>query len=332
LLAGTPAPAQKIREFPVPTAGAGVLNITRGPDGNVWFTERLAGKIGRMTPAGVISEFVTSSPTTYPDVIMSYAGNLVFLENGTYMATCTPAGFVKESTDGYVVSSTSMTLGIDGRIWMTSSSQYLAPLRVLANGPQSNFYAAPGYLSDPRSVVSGPDGRIWFARPNSTKLGVMSVDDETGTIQTIDVKVPPRFVTGGPDGNLWVTSAPGTILKVSVQGTVLDSWTLPGEPGVGAITTGWDGAVWFTEEDASKVGRLDPRTRKITEYATPTPNALPKSLAFGADGALYVTEQNANAIGRLTLAGDVNGSGAVDVSDVFYLINYLFGGGPAPHF
>jgi hypothetical protein len=28
--------------------------------------------------------------------------------------------------------------------------------------------------------------------------------------------------------------------------------------------------------------------------------------------------------------GDANGDGSVDVSDVFYLINYLFAGGPAP--
>jgi hypothetical protein len=27
---------------------------------------------------------------------------------------------------------------------------------------------------------------------------------------------------------------------------------------------------------------------------------------------------------------NVNGIGAIDVSDVFYLINYLFAGGPAP--
>jgi hypothetical protein len=28
--------------------------------------------------------------------------------------------------------------------------------------------------------------------------------------------------------------------------------------------------------------------------------------------------------------GDVNGDGQVNVADVFYLINYLFAGGPAP--
>jgi len=30
------------------------------------------------------------------------------------------------------------------------------------------------------------------------------------------------------------------------------------------------------------------------------------------------------------IAGDVNGDGVVNVSDVFYLINFLFAGGPAP--
>jgi hypothetical protein len=28
--------------------------------------------------------------------------------------------------------------------------------------------------------------------------------------------------------------------------------------------------------------------------------------------------------------GDVNGNGATDVADVFFLINFLFAGGPAP--
>ncbi len=30
------------------------------------------------------------------------------------------------------------------------------------------------------------------------------------------------------------------------------------------------------------------------------------------------------------LAGDVNGDGTIDVLDIFYLINFLFAGGPVP--
>ena len=36
---------------------AGPNGITAGPDGNVWFTEAYADRIGRITPAGVVSEY-----------------------------------------------------------------------------------------------------------------------------------------------------------------------------------------------------------------------------------------------------------------------------------
>src|SRR5260221_4724138 len=56
---GRITPAGHISEFPVPTGdsnGLGILGITTGPDGNLWFTE--SGKIGRITPSGTISEFL----------------------------------------------------------------------------------------------------------------------------------------------------------------------------------------------------------------------------------------------------------------------------------
>jgi hypothetical protein len=46
-----------VTEFPVPTPDSNLYGITRGRDGNLWFTEALAGKIGRITPGGVITEF-----------------------------------------------------------------------------------------------------------------------------------------------------------------------------------------------------------------------------------------------------------------------------------
>src|SRR5947209_15279215 len=43
----------KIREFAIPTASSDPGGITAGPDGNLWFTEQDASKIGRITTAGV---------------------------------------------------------------------------------------------------------------------------------------------------------------------------------------------------------------------------------------------------------------------------------------
>jgi len=62
--------------------------IAAGPDGNLWFTERLGNRIGRITPEGTITEFpiptAASSPTngivTGPDGCVwftEYFGNKI---------------------------------------------------------------------------------------------------------------------------------------------------------------------------------------------------------------------------------------------------------------
>ena len=54
---------------------------------------------------------------------------------------------------------------------------------------------------------------------------------------------------------------------------------------------------------------------------------------MGHDGSLYYLARN-GVVGRVRwtrhLAGDVNGDSATTAADVFYLINHLYGGGPAP--
>jgi virginiamycin B lyase len=52
-----PARAQSVTKFPLPNANSLPSGITAGPDGNLWFTETGANKIGRTTTAGVITEF-----------------------------------------------------------------------------------------------------------------------------------------------------------------------------------------------------------------------------------------------------------------------------------
>ena len=43
-----------IVEFPVPTPNASLRGITVGADGDLWFTENVANKIGRMAPDGIV--------------------------------------------------------------------------------------------------------------------------------------------------------------------------------------------------------------------------------------------------------------------------------------
>src|SRR5947207_4666187 len=56
----------KILEFPIPTASSYTFGITAGPDGNLWFTEYNGNNIGRITTAGVITEFAQNTVNVGP--------------------------------------------------------------------------------------------------------------------------------------------------------------------------------------------------------------------------------------------------------------------------
>ena len=53
-----------------------------GPDGNLWFTEFNGNKIGRITPAGVVTEFTIPTANSGPIGIAAGSdGNLWFAES-----------------------------------------------------------------------------------------------------------------------------------------------------------------------------------------------------------------------------------------------------------
>ncbi len=63
------------------------------------------------------------------------------------------------------------------------------------------------------------------------------------------------------------------------------------------ITTGPDGALWFTEQMSSKIGRIT-TSGSITSYPVPSAGSQPWGITTGPDGALWFTESNGGNIGR----------------------------------
>jgi virginiamycin B lyase len=70
------------------------------------------------------------------------------------------------------------------------------------------------------------------------------------------------------------------------------------------ITAGPDGALWFTETGANKIGRIT-TTGEVTEFPLPEPNSYPFCITVGPDGALWFTEQLVYRIGRITTDGAI---------------------------
>lgn len=97
--------------------------------------------------------------------------------------------------------------------------------------------------------------------------------DTAGRINGIFV-IPTRFadpsrIVTGPDGNLWFTEY---------------AYEVRDKPGV--------------QHGGNKIGRIT-TSRKITEFAVPTPFARADGITVGPDGAVYFTESPAyGAIGR----------------------------------
>ena len=74
--------------------------------------------------------------------------------------------------------------------------------------------------------------------------------------------------------------------------------------GLDDITAGPDGALWFVEGYANKIGRIT-TAGAISEFPIPTASSFPSGIAAGSDGALWFTELGGNQIGRITTGGAI---------------------------
>lgn len=92
--------------------------IVAGADGNLWFTEYGTGNIGRITPAGNVTEFAGAANRPI-FIVAGPDGNLWFTEyNG--IGCITPGGVVTNfpvpTSDTYP---NGIAVGPDGNIWFT---------------------------------------------------------------------------------------------------------------------------------------------------------------------------------------------------------------------
>jgi virginiamycin B lyase len=81
-------------------------------------------------------------------------------------------------------------------------------------------------------------------------------------------------------------------------GTITEFPTAPGSRPL-AIVAGPDGALWFTQTGANKIGRMSTDGVLTDEWTVPTPNSSLDGIAIGPDGSVWFAEVLGNKIGRL---------------------------------
>jgi streptogramin lyase len=138
---GRVSPDGQITEFREGLAAdSNIIDITAGPDGNVWFTDNGVGAIGRITPAGQITEFRDEdiNPFAYyrnevgfplQHLVAEPDGSMWFTIPGSraVLGKITPTGDIttfRPGEDGlsWGVSAQELTVGPHGELWFDGST------------------------------------------------------------------------------------------------------------------------------------------------------------------------------------------------------------------
>lgn len=154
------------------------------------------------------------------------------------------------------------------------------------------------------AIQSSPEDNASFTEQLAGKIGIYSRDPLLGT--WFEFPVPagghPTEIRGE-----WfsdpATNAVGTIdsTPAAVEFALPHAGSQPGALAIGGPTASSDPLVWFVELAAARIGFIDPRGYKMTEYATAAPL---QHLAIGWDGRVYATDSR-NQVESIDAKGHV---------------------------
>jgi virginiamycin B lyase len=272
-------------EFSVAGSGTGGSVMAPGPvwlangaDGNLWFTNVNDGSIGRIN---VQTDAVTSYVTPYTKANMN--------------ATSSPWG---------------IAAGPDGNLWFVEQTADMNNVnRIGEINPTTqvmNEFAVTDKGVTPTQIAAGSDGRLWFSEPNAGKVGAMT----TAGAQTGDYAMPTTNVgdQGGlatdSTGVMWFAECnnpANKMARIPTSGTGIAEYDITSDPAnPTGVVKGPDGAMWFAENAADKIGRIDPVTHVVDEFTIPgTGPHSPYGIALAPNGSLWFTECDGNTVDKL---------------------------------
>lgn len=170
-----------ITEFPIPNTASRPNAITKGPDGNLWFTDPALDSIWRLTPEGAFSSFTVSDEGSAPSRIVA---------------------------------------GPDGKLYFTESGASRIGV-ITTDGVITNEIPTPTQNSGPSGITVGSDGNIWFIESNASQVGRLELAADLGLSVTTstanagrdqDITFTINVTNQGPDSVANATISLGNLL------------------------------------------------------------------------------------------------------------------------
>jgi streptogramin lyase len=277
-------------EFPVSDQPRG---ITQGPDGNIWAA--VGGKVAKITPAGQVTEFDPPSIATPQGITTGPDGNLWVTQSGG-VAKFSPAA--PNSATGfsvpYISQPQTITTGPDGNLWTASGDEVV---KIPPANPAGQTHKKVTGL-DARGIASS-GGRLWVV--NRSGKAIVSVTTDFGTITPHPVTAGPQEVAGGPNGQVAYGDPGQNPQEVGrlTQGAAAQKSLAPASDPFGITYAKSDGAYWFAEFSAQKVGRLT-TDGKVTHLGSFSAGSGPRHITTGPNNTLWVSLEQGQKIGRIT--------------------------------
>lgn len=245
----------------------GPHSIEKSPNGDMWITLALGGKMARFDPK--TKEFL---------IIEGGEGG----KRGGYPHTLR---FDQNGICWYTDAAMNSIFRLDPKTLAIKQYQLL-------KADQAENVPTVGETGGitPYGIDIGPDGRVWYTKLNGQRVGV--IDPATGRIT--EWKPPvygPRRLEVGADGVVWIPGyGSGDFCSFDPK---KESWKVYSLPGGGhdipyAINVDRrTGQVWICGAGSDTMMRFDPRTEKLTVYPMPTRVTYTREVEFGSDGSVW---------------------------------------------
>jgi streptogramin lyase len=274
--------------------GRAAHDVAIDAGGAVWFADdatpgRTLGKLDPRT--GRVADFKLADKDNNAEVshalVFDRKGNIWF-SNGT---TGSPTMFDPETgkfsryprPDGFPFSGDFIALDSRGNVWSPhrEGAYKLDP----ATGKYTNYTLGPAKAN--YDLTADQDDSMWVSQPGGNRMA--HIDPKAGKVDTLLLgpSMPQGFEITEEDRNisatLWLTPNTATPLEKGPRRSATDRKT---------------NTVWVCEFFADRLAKIDPRTRKVTEYPLPHRFSQPYAATVDKNHRVWITMLNSDRIAR----------------------------------
>jgi virginiamycin B lyase len=270
------------------------VDITLGPEGNMWITEPHMTESNNMEELDTIGRLelhggsiqLTEFPIGQPAIALPCG--------------CGPLG-IASGTNGHIWF-TDLRPDPDNEIFvgeMDTSGRMVAQHLIPAG---SGLHEASSPL--PHGIAAGPEGSVWFTDDGANVQGrnLIGRIDAAGVVEEFPIPTPgaePAAIVAGTDGAMWFTE-PGKrkIGRITSTGEVTEFAVPDVSSALNGLVLGAEGNLWFAErQPLPGFGSISPSGEVRSYHPLFEPDSYvnteaigPYSLTLGTDGDIWFTD------------------------------------------